>query len=546
MSANESQPGSNEPLSAIARTPALEPFLESARNVLGAGSVLTDTETLEFYSVDFSETRLADAAAVVKPSDADEVEQLVKLANSCHVPLVPRGASMSYTLGTVPAKAGSVIVDMSRMNRILRIDQENLHILVEAGVTWAQIHEALSDSDYFIPFIGTLSGTRATVGGGLGNWAVGWGKGDISEYLLGVEVVLGDGRLTRTGALSANFEKPGLTCFGPELTRLFVNDAGAFGIKTKACFRLERRPAGTAYASWGFANPDDALEFMCEVARSGTATDCFVFGEYHHKVFMNQPRPAGADMRTLLKRVVANSSSRRNACRNLLALLRSGRFRFLGGWTASVHVAVDGASQHAADASMKPLRRAARRFKANRLPGGFMIATRARPFGPIDDLIVGREGECSLPSNCTVALSQGMALKSALDAFFEDNERYMNEHGITHTRLCLAIRNTFGIEPIIYWKDRMNPLRRSILNPEREKLFGEQPANAKAREAALHLRERMVREVFMKFQPVHAQIGKYYPFRERLEGGTEWEVLESLKAAVDPQRLLNPGALGLD
>lgn len=142
MSANESQPGSNEPLTAIARIPALEPFLESARNVLGAGSVLTDTETLVFYSVDFSEKRLADAAAVVKPSDADEVEKLVQLANSCHVPLVPRGASLSYTLGTVPAKAGSVIVDMSRMNRILRIDQENLHILVEAGVTWAQIHEA--------------------------------------------------------------------------------------------------------------------------------------------------------------------------------------------------------------------------------------------------------------------------------------------------------------------------------------------------------------------------------------------------------------------
>src|SRR5690606_36433223 len=107
-----------------------------------------------------------------------------------------------------------------------------------------------------------------------------------------------------------------------------------------------------------------------------------------------------------------------------------------------------------------------------------------------------------------------------------ENAEYMREHGLTYTRIYIALRNTFGVEPIIYWKDRMNPLRMSILNEERRRRFGNQPENAATREAAVALRRRMVTEVFARFRPGHVQVGKYYPLRERLEGTPAWEMLE--------------------
>ncbi|MCC7411162.1 MAG: FAD-binding oxidoreductase [Gammaproteobacteria bacterium] len=385
---------------------------------LGAANVLTDPHTLELRSWDFREQRLATAGVVVRPGDTEDVRALVRLANEHAVPVVARGANMSYTLGALPQREGSIIVDMTRMNRILRIDTEDLNIVVEPGVTWAQIHAALAESDYAIPFIGTFSGIRATVGGGLGNWATGWGKGAITDYLLGMEVVLADGRLLPTGALAIHAEHPGMSSYGPDLPRMFVNDAGSFGIKTRACFRLEHKPGGSAYASWGFGDAAAALAFMTEVARLGVATDCFVFGAYHHQLFMNKDKPPPAVARAMLRPIVNDNAGPFNAARNLLTLARTGRMRFLGKWPYSVHVAVDAVNQCAADASMRPLKSIARKHGNTVLPGGFIMAVRALPFGPINDLMIGRDGEICFPSSFTVSLTQGMEVKRALDAFF--------------------------------------------------------------------------------------------------------------------------------
>ncbi len=123
---------------------------------------------------------------------------------------------------------------------------------------------------------------------------------------------------------------------------------------------------------------------------------------------------------------------------------------------------------------------------------------------------------------------------------------YMRAHGLFVVRTYLAIRNAFGIEPIIYWKDRMNPLRYEILNDTRRALYGGNAGNPGAREGALALRHEMVSEVFARFRPTDVQVGKYYPYREAFAGTDCWSVIEDIKRSVDPQRLMNPGALGLD
>ncbi len=522
---------------------ALVTALERA---LGGAHVSTDAAELELCSVDFSELRLATAAVVVRPGSTEEVRRIVGIAREHGAPLVPRGANMSYTLGALPQREGSVVVDMRRMNRILAIDLDDLTVTVEPGVTWAELRAALADCAFEIPFHGTFSGQRATVGGGLGNWAVGWGKGDVTTYLLGLEVVLADGRVLHTGSLATNPDHPGLSCYGPDLTGLFVNDAGSLGIKTRACFRLEPKPGGTAYAAWGFEDEDRALELMCAIGRLGIATDLFVFGPYHHQVFSSRPRPPAAEARALLASIARASSSRRNAARNVLGLLRGGRLGYLRRWPWSVQTIVDGVNQRAADASMAAVRAAARRLGGRSLPPALVIAMRTMPFVPIEELIVGMDGECSFPSNCTVALSEGMKLKDALDDFFAARAGYMCEHGLTATRLYLATANVFGAEPIIYWRDRMNALRYSVLGAERRQRFGAVPENPTAREAALALRREMVEKVFAPLRPTHVQVGKFYPYRASRFNPDCWSVLEDIKNAVDPGRLMNPGALGLD
>lgn len=521
-------------------------LVEELTRLLGDGHVSTDPDELELCSVDFSEQRLATAAVVARPGSVDDVRGIIAIAEKHGAPLVPRGASMSYTLGPIPQRPGSIVVDMRRMNRILDINLDDLTVTVETGVTWAELRAALAGCAYEIPFHGPFSGSRATVGGGLGNWAVGWGKGDITTYLLGVEVALADGRLLQTGALATDPQHPALTCYGPDLTRLFINDAGSLGIKTKACFRLERKAGGSAYAAWGFAEEDQALALMSEIGRLGVATDCFVFGPYHHRVFYSRPRPPAHEAKALLRAIARQSSGRLNAARNLFDLLRGGKLGFLARWPWSVQTIVDGANQRAADAAMGALRSAARRLGGKPIPPSLVIAMRAMPFVPIEELIVGIDGECSFPSNCTVSLSQGMALKRALDAFFAERADFMHAHGLTATRLYLTTANAFGVEPIIYWRDRMNPLRYSVLGEDRRRRFGHQPENATAREAALALRREMVTNIFAPFRPTHVQVGKYYPYRASRHNPDCWSVLEGIKNAVDPKRLMNPGALGLD
>lgn len=532
---------------AAATSSAGNPEVVSAlRQLLGHAHVSTDPAELELCAVDFSEIRLATPAVIATPGSTTDVRGIVELARRFRAPLVPRGASMSYTLGPIPKKEGSIIVDMRRMNRILSLDLEGLSVTVEPGVTWAQLRAAVADCDYELPFHGTFSGLRATVGGGLGNLALGWGKGDITTYLLGMEVVLPDGRLLHTGAMATDPDHPGLICYGPDLTGVFVHDAGSFGIKTKACFRLERKPGGTAYGAWGFRDEDQALELMCEIARLGVATNCFVYGPYHHEVFRSRPRPDPGAARAMLRTVARGSSGRLNAMRNVADLVRGGSLSFLGRWPWSVQLVVDGSSQGAANASLRVARRAARRLGGTAIPPSLIIAMRTMPFLPIDDLIVGMNGESCFPSNCTVALSRGRELKRALDEFFAAQQSHMLEQGLSVTRLYLTTANCFGVEPIIYWQDRMNPLRLSVLNEERRRRFGQLPSRPHAREAALALREKMVKEVFTPFRPGHVQIGKYYPYRESRHNPDCWSVLEDIKRAVDPDRLMNPGALGLD
>lgn len=521
----------------------LSAFLEAARRITGPAAVAVDEATCALYSVDFSEIALERAAAVVRPANAAEVRDLVVAANQHQVPIIPRGGGMSYTLGYAPARPGSVILDMQAMNRILSVDLDNLTITAEPGVTWAQIHERLLPTGYRIGFMGTMSGIQATVGGGLGNNATGHGRGDIGDDLLGIEVVLPNGRVVQTGGRAFNPDSPVNRGYGPDFTGLFIHDAGAFGIKTQATFRLQRRPQGTAFVCYGFDDPAALTEALVAAEHLGIANSHMSFGSYHHGVFAGQ-KPSAAEKQAMLRAVVASAPNKRALLRNITTLALSRNMAFLNKWPYSTFSMVDAFDQATADRGARAVGEVLRRHGGRKLNESLGIVMRAQPFMPIDKLIVGREGECSFPSNYVVPLSRAHELVSACDDFFAAHEPEMRKHGILWTRLLVVQKGMFGIEPIIYWQDRMNPLRLSVLSTTNREKWGSRPDRAEARAYALDLRHRLA-TIMERMRPFHYQAGKYYDYRVALAGESEWALLNDFKSMIDPARLINPGALGL-
>ena len=234
--------------------------------VLGDAHVLTGEADRRWYAADFTDAEVPTPVAVAQPSCTEDVVEVVKIARGAGLAVVPRGGGMSYTLAHTPARAETLVVDLRRMDRIVECNLADRYVTVEAGVTWAQLMDRLRGTGHWLTFNGTLSGLHATVGGTLAQNSSGLGRGWLSEAVLGLEVVLGDGRVLQTGSGAAEGTAPYYRNFGPDLSGLFLCDSGAFGFKTRATLRLDPVPGGTAFGCYAF---DDRAADDRRRARNG-------------------------------------------------------------------------------------------------------------------------------------------------------------------------------------------------------------------------------------------------------------------------------------
>ncbi len=519
-----------------------EAFFARVENIVGAECLLTDMQTRRLYSTDFSEIEMQTAIAVIRPKSTQEISAIVKAAAETGVALTARGGGMSYTLGYVPRDENTAVLDMTSMNAI-RIHAEDRLIEIEPGATWAQVHEALRPTGLRIGCMGTMSGIAATVGGGLGNNATGHGRGDITDDLMGLEVVLGDGDIILTGALATNPERPVLRSYGPDLTGLFTHDAGAFGVKTKAVFRLHPQPRGVAFVCYGFAKTNDLVRALCDVERLGVMASNMAFSHYHHRLFASL-KPATEEAKAVAHEVMQTAPSKLRGVLSLLSLARPGGFNYLLKWPFSTFGVIDAYDQATADKMARAAGAVMRRYGGVKLPSSLGVAFRAQPYMPIERLMIGVDGECTIPTNCGVALSQSETLLKAVEDFFAENDADMKAYGVTWTRLFLTNKGGFGMEPILYWEDRPNALRMAQLSSKRRAEFETKPENKSSRDFALDLRRRLVDRVD-ELHPYHFQIGKYYDYHSALQSGAAWQALVSIKDILDPSGLMNPGGLGL-
>ena len=200
--------------------------------------------------------------AVAFPKTTEEVSRIATVCSRYRTPMVAWGAGSSLE-GHIAAVRGGVTVDFSEMNQITRLSQEDLDVTVEAGVTRKQLNEALKGTGlaFFIDpgadaTLGGMAATRAS-----GTTAVRYGT--MRENILGLTVVLADGRVIRTGGRARK------SSAGYDLTRLFVGSEGTLGLITDVTLRLHGIPAAMAAAVCQFATLDGAVDTAISTIQLG-------------------------------------------------------------------------------------------------------------------------------------------------------------------------------------------------------------------------------------------------------------------------------------
>src|SRR6478735_2760503 len=212
-------------------TPAIVADLLAA---LPVGTVVTDPDTLERCSHDDAEwAEFALPAAVVFATSVDEVSTAVRIAAAHGVPVVPRGAGTGLS-GGANATAGCLVLSLERMTRILEVEPAERYAVVEAGVLNDDLRRHVATQGLWYPpdpasqSISTIGGNVATNAGGI--CCVKYGV--TRDYVLGLTVVLADGRVARVGRRTAK----GVT--GYDLTGLLVGSEGTLGIIVEVTLKL--------------------------------------------------------------------------------------------------------------------------------------------------------------------------------------------------------------------------------------------------------------------------------------------------------------------
>ncbi|MDX3077289.1 FAD-binding oxidoreductase [Streptomyces sp. MI02-7b] len=240
-------------------------LIERLRAGLPAEAILTDPDVTASYANDMASFCPAGApAVVVLPRTVEEVRHVMRTATALRVPVVPQGARTGLS-GAANASEGCVVLSLTRMDRVLEIDPVDRVAVVEPGVVNAALSKAVAQHGLYYP-PDPSSWEQCTIGGNIGTGSGGLccvKYGVTAEYVLGLEVVLADGRLMRTGRRTAK----GVA--GYDLTRLFVGSEGSLGIVVRAILALKPAPPAQLAMVAEFPSAEAACAAVCDIMAGG-------------------------------------------------------------------------------------------------------------------------------------------------------------------------------------------------------------------------------------------------------------------------------------
>jgi D-lactate dehydrogenase (cytochrome) len=237
--------------------------LDALTHLLGERIDL-DEATRHAHAADASYHAPQPPQAVAFPRSEDEIAQIARICTTHRIPIIPYGTGTAVEGGIV-AVEGGLCIDLSRLDRILRVGVADMDATVEAGVTRMQLNKYLQAQNTGLHFpvdpgadasLGGMAATRAS-----GSAAVGYGT--MRENVLGLKAVLADGSIVTTGGRARK------SSAGYDLTRLLVGSEGTLGIITEVTLRLVKLPAAISAAVCPFSTIDDAVAAAIDIMSQG-------------------------------------------------------------------------------------------------------------------------------------------------------------------------------------------------------------------------------------------------------------------------------------
>ncbi|CAL9433932.1 putative FAD-linked oxidoreductase [Streptomyces sp. enrichment culture] len=240
-------------------------LVERLLDGLPADTILTDPDVTASYAHDMAGFCPAGTpAVVVLPRTVEQVQHVMRTATELRVPVVPQGARSGLS-GAANASDGCIVLSLTRMDRILEINPVDRVAVVEPGVVNAVLSRAVGEHGLYYP-PDPSSWEMCTIGGNIGTASGGLccvKYGVTAEYVLGLDVVLADGRLMSTGRRTAK----GVA--GYDLTRLFVGSEGSLGVVVRAVLALRPKPPRQLVLAAEFASATAACDAVCRIMAGG-------------------------------------------------------------------------------------------------------------------------------------------------------------------------------------------------------------------------------------------------------------------------------------
>jgi FAD/FMN-containing dehydrogenase len=520
-----------------------EGLLPALLAIVGREHATDDQLEREIFSQDIFSRAPCIAEAVVAPANLDELSRVVAAATERGRAVFPRGGGASYTGGYLASVPKAVVVDLQRMNRILEINTEDMYVRVQAGVTWTALNDALREQGVRSPFWGVQSGRLSTVGGAMSQHAAHYGSGTYgpsADSVQSLAVVLADGRVLHTGSAAIEGSAPFYRYFGPDLAGPFLGDNGALGIKGEITLRLVPRPPHEDHVSASFPDFETSAAAMSAVARLGVVADGFLMDPGLQAARLKRVSYA-QDLKSL-SGIAKNAGSLGQGLKAATRVAIAGR-GIVDEHGYSVHFSIENRYRAAVDEAVREVSETCVRHGGRIIENSIPKAVRGNPFGPLN-IVIGPEGERWIPTHGMVPHSKAVAVEAEVRSVFDGHETQLQAHGVEWALLATTVgTGAFLVEPIMTWPDEMLPMHERLMEASYRRGIKPLPPNPAAAALIEQLRSEL-KAVFSRHGGTHMQIGRAYPFRERI-AAVNWELLGALKTAVDPRNLMNPGALGL-